>query len=332
MRANDGDAPGGRWTQGQRTVVAQQDDRLCRSSAQQCDVGGRRLAGTEDWLGSVERADPLEATEEAAQRVVEIGLVYVPLLNGSRQRGTECSRGPRHLEVEPGAESDGRLDDAEPVGHDQAFETPLVTQDVDEEPALLGQPAPVQAVVPRHDAECPALAHGELERDQVQLAQRAFVDDRAHGGALELGVVAHEMLHGGEDAIGLDAAHVARRENAGEQRVLGVALEVAATQGRAVQVHGGSKESAAPPVKGLPAHECTERLGRLGVPGRSNGRAARDADRRGALDTREGISAGAVGAVRDADLGDAQALDRHGGPHVLSCGESNLLFKRQCIN
>ena len=52
----------------------------------------------------------------------------------------------------------------------------------------------------------------------------------------------------------------------------------------------------------------------------------------GALHTREGISAGAVRAVGDADLGDAEALDGNGGQHVLSRGESGLLLKRQRIN
>ena len=52
----------------------------------------------------------------------------------------------------------------------------------------------------------------------------------------------------------------------------------------------------------------------------------------GALQSRQGIPTGAVGAVRDVELRNTQVLDPHGGPHILSRGESNLLFKRQCID
>ncbi len=120
--------------------------------------------------------------------------------------------------------------DREPVRHHQTLESPVVTQDVEQECRLLGQPAPVEPVVGRHDGERAALADGELEGNEIQLAERALVDDRADGRPLELGVVADEMLDGGEDALGLDPADVAGGETARQQRVLGVALEVPSGQ------------------------------------------------------------------------------------------------------
>ena len=79
-------------------------------------------------------------------------------------------------------------------------------------------------------AERAALADGDLERKEIQLAQRALVNDRADGRPLEFGVIADEMLDGGEHAFGLDAPHVPGGKAARQKRVLGVALEVPAGQ------------------------------------------------------------------------------------------------------
>ena len=112
-----------------------------------------------------------------------------------------------------------------------------------EELGLLGEPPAVHPVVRGHDPERAALLHRQLEGQQVQLAQRPLVDDRVDRAALELGVVAHEVLHRGEHAGGLHASHVARGQLAREQRVLGVALEVATGEGGAVEVHGGGEQA-----------------------------------------------------------------------------------------
>ncbi len=51
-----------------------------------------------------------------------------------------------------------------------------------------------------------AFANGELERQQVQLAQRSLIDDAVDGQALELGLVAGEVLHRRGHALRLHAA------------------------------------------------------------------------------------------------------------------------------
>ena len=76
-----------------------------------------------------------------------------------------------------------------------------------------------------HDA---ASRDDRLERRQVELAQRALVDLGVDGHALGLGVVGDEVLDGGADAAGLHALDVGDADPAGEERVLGEALEVAA--------------------------------------------------------------------------------------------------------
>ena len=327
-----GDPDGRRDVERQDAVVGEQDDRLRRRPTEQRHVSGGRRLGIGRRLRGVEGADAIEAAEQAADGAIEVRLVELAGVNGREDGRSQCPRRAGHLEVEAGAQRHRRLGHGEPIRHDETVEAPLVPQDVEEELGLLGQPAPVEPVVPGHDRECPALADRDLEGQQVELAQGALVNDRVDGGALELRVVADEVLDGREDAVGLDAADIARREGPGEERVLGVALEVATGQGRAMQVHRGSEETATTAVERFSPDERPQGLRRARVPRGPDGRAAGNADRGRAARAGERIPSGTRGAVRDVDLGDAQALDRDGGHHVLSCGESSLLRKRQCIH
>ena len=66
---------------------------------------------------------------------------------------------------------------------------------------VLGAVAAVEPVVGGHQPERAALADGELERHEVELAQRALVDHRGHRVAVELGLVADQVLGRGGDAL-----------------------------------------------------------------------------------------------------------------------------------
>ncbi len=212
------------------------------------------------------------------------------------------------------------------------LETPLVAQDVQEECGLLGQPPPVQPVVGRHDGECSALADRHLERNEIELAQRALVNDRTDGRALELGVIADEMLDGGEHAFGLDAPHVPGGKTARQQRVLGVALEVPAGQRRPVQVDRRSEQPPAAPIACFPPDERAECLDESRVPRGAERGAARDAGGGGAPHSGQGISPCAVRTVGHVHLGNAEPVHGNRGQHVLSRSESGLLLKCQRVN
>ena len=173
--------------------------------------------------------------------VEELG-VDLALLDRGRERRAVEARRSGHLEVEPRFRRGDGAAGGHPVGHDDAVEAPLAAQHVGQEPAVLGAPATVEPVVRGHRRQGAALTDAELERDEVQLAQRALVDVGAHRRALELALVADEVLHRRGDASALHAAHEGRRRPARQQRVLGVALEVAAGGRRAVQVDGGGEE------------------------------------------------------------------------------------------
>src|SRR5687768_8469129 len=110
---------------------------------------------------------------------------------------------------------------------------------------MLTAPRAVESVVGRHDAERSALAHGELERYEVDLAQGAWVDDRARHIPFVLRVVRGKVFDRGSDSLLLRTPYEGCRDTAGEQWIFGIALEVAPRERRAVRIDRGSEQHAA---------------------------------------------------------------------------------------
>ena len=116
-------------------------------------------------------------------------------------------------------------------------------------------------------AERPAVAHGDLEREQVQLAQRALVNDGADGAALELRLVADEVLDGGEDAVRLHPPHVGRRPDdrrAADPR--SSTRSCARPAGERCRLTVGASRPRQPAVERLPADQGAQRLGQSRCP------------------------------------------------------------------
>ena len=141
-------------------------------------VSSRQHHGVDERLVDVARAD----------RVGQRGAVDA--------RRARASRGRARRAGEPV----GRAE-REPVGDDEALEAPLAAQDAGQQRLVLGAVAAVEPVVGGHQPERAALADGELERHEVELAQRALVDHRGHRVAVELGLVADEVLGRGGDVL-----------------------------------------------------------------------------------------------------------------------------------
>ena len=156
-------------------------------SASDCDRSSRRRR-------SVQGPDPVPTLQEPPDGGVDIGLVHPAGAHGGGQRGPEGPPAPRHLEVETGARRGHGVGHGEPVRHDQATESPLAAQHVEEQPGLFGEPWPVEAVVGGHQAQRPALADGQLEGQEVELPQRPLVHLGADRGPLELRSLATKCL------------------------------------------------------------------------------------------------------------------------------------------
>ena len=107
----------------------------------------------------------------------------------------------------------------------------------------------VDPVVGAHHRPRAGLGHDPLEGGQVDLAQRALVDvgaDRIRSCFL---VVGREVLHRRADALALQAPDAGGAEHAGQQRVLGVVLEVAPAQRRPLDVDPGPSATCTPSAR-----------------------------------------------------------------------------------
>ena len=157
------------------------------------------------------------------------------------------------------------------------------------------------------------LADDDLERREVDLAQRALVEHGVGRLSARLLAVGGEVLGARGDAVGLDAAHVGGGHLAGQVRVLGEVLEVAAAQRVALDAQTGPEQHVDALARGLLAHGGAHALAELGVPRVGHGDGGGEARRGlGAVEAQvvggAGLVADAVGAVGELDGGDAGAV------------------------
>ncbi|GAA2873912.1 hypothetical protein GCM10010517_34490 [Streptosporangium fragile] len=178
---------------------------------------------------------------------------------------------------------------------------------------MLGHGHAVDLVVRGHDAPY-AGGHGDLEGGEVKLPQGAFGDPVVDGEAVGFGVVGDEVLHHGGDAVLLHARDVLRRDRAGQQRVLGVGLEVPAAERAAVQVDGRREQDVHTLAACLLAEQAAGAAGEVGVPGRGERGRAGQGDRRvGGAPARPAY---ADRPVAHHDRPQADLRDRGQRPHV----------------
>ena len=178
VRPDDGDARDGRGIERQhrrrrRALVAQQHGAADGCPPCECPFGrivDRLLLVGDDELVGAHAVDHRQHVEDQA---VDLFLVDLAGLHGLDELRAVHPHRRGHLDVEPGI---GRLDrvvDAEPVGHDEAVEAPLVAEDVGEQATVLGAVFGAEAVVGAHDPPGAALLDRALERAEVDLAAAA---------------------------------------------------------------------------------------------------------------------------------------------------------------
>ena len=243
------------------------------------------------WVRSSQPKRPA-VIEDVADLLVDGGLGDLAALDcgGEVLRVHELAGG--HLEVEAAV---GRADGVVgrvPVGHHHAVEAPLLADDLGVEVAVLGHVLAVGEVVGVHDGADVGLADGGLEGGQIDLADGALVDDGVGVVAQELGVVAHEVLDGGADALGLHAVDVADGDVGGEEGIFAEVLEVAAVAGRAVDVDAGAEHEVDAARAGIASDAFADAGCQIAVP------RGGEADAGGIGGGGEaGVAANAVGAV-----------------------------------
>ena len=330
---DDGDRPAAAGVEGEdRPVVLQQHRARRRDLAGQrvVGVGVEGLAGCKCWQC------PVDQRQDAGDGEVDVGQGEGARGNGREDLALTTAARRRHLEVEPGMHRRGPIVHGAPVGDDDAVVSPVPTQHVGQEPAVLRGVHAVDPVVGAHHGPRPRGGDDPFEGGQVDLPQRPLVDLGRHGHPVRLLVVRGEVFERGTHAPALDAAHERRAELAGEQRVLGEVLEVAPAQRRALHVHSGAEQHrdllrpALVTQRDADAGEEVDVPGR-GEPGRrgkargGNGRADAEMVARGRL------LAQPVRSVGDHDGRDAEPRDGFGVPEVGAVQQSGLLLERERV-
>jgi len=228
--------------------------------------------------------------------VVDHRLVDLAGLDGGDQRGAPGAERAGHHQVEPAVRRrSGRLG-REPVRHQQPAPTPLALEDLVVDRPLLGRRDAVDPVVGRHHRPRVGVLDRDLERQQVELAQRPLVHDAVDAVPVGLGLVGDQVLQAGADAVRLQARDVRSSEVTGQQRVLGVGLEQAPAQRAAVEVDGGAQHHVDVLALGLLGEQPPDLRGRLGAPGgREQGGVREEAGERAAGEVQAAYAGRPVG-------------------------------------
>ena len=218
---------------------------------------------------------PARATRPACARAA-------PGRDGRRRRPrpVPCrplSSGPGMVRSRPAATAATPVGDRAPVGHDQALVAPFVAQHLGEQPVVLARVHAVDLVVGAHHGPRPGLGDHPLEGAQVHLAQGALVDVGADPHPVGLLVVDREVLQRRADAAALQAAHPRGGQHAGQQRVLGEVLEVAAAERAALEVDARAEQHRDVHRAALVAEGLAHPPQQLRVPGRAGSHRRREA-------------------------------------------------------
>ncbi|GAB4057498.1 hypothetical protein GCM10028775_61060 [Catellatospora paridis] len=324
MLADDGDRDvvAGQWQQ--VAVVLEQHD------AASGGLAGQRVVG----VGVVGRGRVQGCDRSFDQGAhprgggLQRGGVERAVGDGTYQRVVTGVVGAGHGQVETGAYGGDAVHDRAPVGHDQAHEAPLVAQHLREQPVVLRGVHPVDAVVRAHDGPRLGLLHDPLERAQVHLAQGALVDVGADPHAVGLLAVDREVLERRADAPALQAAHPLGGQHPGQQRVLGVVLEVAAAQRAALEVDAGAEQHRNAHGLGLLAERLADTADQVGVPAGAQCHGGREAGGGLAVEQTAVVGSGDLlaYAVRTVGHHDLRQVRNGGGvPEAAATGERRLL-------
>jgi len=300
-------------TSGDR-LVAQEHHRLHGGPACKCAVLGE-IDGMRLHVSIVEGAQTIEYRQQGSCGTIQIVFVDSPLAHGLGEYGSVSTWGRGHFQIETGVRRSFGGESSEPVRHHEALETPLVAQDVLQQPAILRAIAAVHPVVRRHDAERTALAHRDLERQQVHLAKCSIVDDAIDRHAFEFGVVADEVFHGGGHPVRLHSADERGRQSSGEEWILRIALEGATKERRSVEIDGRGQENARILGARLVSEGSSELFEEIGVERGTERGATGNAQRRHLrTDSGRERSASPGGTVGDGDRRNRVTRDVVRGP------------------
>ena len=130
-----------------------------------------------------------------------------------------------------------------PVAHHVAVKAPLIAENIGQQALIFSGERTVDAVIRAHNRPRLRVLYGSLKRRKVNFAQGAFINDAVAGHAVVFLTVGSEMLHADADILALHAIYVVFGKLAGEVRVFGKILKIAATERRTLDVDGRAEQN-----------------------------------------------------------------------------------------
>ncbi len=162
-----------------------------------------------------------------------------------------------------------------------------------------------------------------LEGGQIDLAQRALIDDGIDVVAVIFLVVAREMLDSRAYSLALHAFDVSDGGAGCEKWVLAEILEVSAAHRGTIDVHSGSQHEVDTACASVLSDDCSDALSEVNVPARGQTDATKS--RGGPVIT------DAEGAVRHFQSGQANVLDLVNVEIVDAAYEVDFLLERELL-
>ena len=287
------------------------------------------VAGVGSAVGAAGLSTLLQELDHSGGAAIDGTLSKGAVVDRGEHLGVEGPAAAGHLQVHARNDPRPTVVGRTPVGHDETLEAPLVTKDRGEQLDVIRGVGPVDPVVGAHHRPRLGLGDGDLERAQVQLAQRPLVDHGVDHQSMALLVVDRVVLQAGTDALGLDAPDPTSGQATAQQRVLRQVLEGPTACRVALQVHTGTQDDRHPECERLLADRPTDLVEQIDVP--------RAAERRCGREARGGLSGGQTQVIRvvhltaqtvrpvgDDDAGDLRLRHRVQGPEAVAAQQLDL--------
>ena len=163
-----------------------------------------------------------------------------------------------------------------PVGHHDAFITPILTQNLCEQVVIAHRILTIYLVIRGHDGPRVALANSNLKTTQVKFTGGTLRQALIDSGTIGFLRVDSKMLGRYACALTLYTLDIGCCYLTGKQWVFGIILEVTATERITMQVHARTENHVATVFLGLVSDGLTYLAHQLRIPCRSETRADRE--------------------------------------------------------
>src|SRR6266576_2253507 len=195
-----------------------------------------------------------------------------------------------------------------PIRHDEAFELPVLLEDIGEEIVILAGVVAVEAVVRAHDGRHVGLPYADLESEKVTLAHCSLVDVHVYGVTSTFLVVQGIVLDVADDVLVLRALDDLSNDFASQDRVLAHVLERTAIAGFAGDVHASPQRHVVTLRAQLAADQRSILMRSIQIPA---GRASHARGERRRITSVLSTHSDAVGGVGHLNRGNPQTRNRY---------------------